>query len=154
MSWVVSFSPDCEGTVEAVIDIGCDEIPVENGQIVDLLCLGPEDDSTSSADSGSDDSSSGDDLEGFLDGGSSDDSGSSDSSSGDSSSDVFGNCIGEFVTGKAYIPAYNNTLRAQKLSCGVADAIGNIGIKLVRNLPTDVVGFEAIDVNWHILFFL
>ncbi len=43
VSWEVIFSPDCEGTVEAVIDIGCDLIPVENGQIVDLECEDDDD---------------------------------------------------------------------------------------------------------------
>ena len=38
VSWDVFFTPDCEGTVVAVIDIGCDVIVVENGQLVELDC--------------------------------------------------------------------------------------------------------------------
>ncbi len=50
VSWEVIFLPDCEGTVEAVIDIGCDLIPVENGQIVELECGDDDDDDDDSDD--------------------------------------------------------------------------------------------------------
>ena len=42
VSWEVIL-PGCEEDVTAVIDIGCDVIPVENGQIVSLNCVAPGD---------------------------------------------------------------------------------------------------------------
>ena len=53
--------------------------------------------------------------------------------------------VGEFCAGQANIPADDQALCAKELGRGVADSIHDVGIQLVRDLPTDVVGLEAVD---------
>ena len=53
---------------------------------------------------------------------------------------AIGDCVGEFGAGQTYVPPEHYFICFQELSGGIADAIGNFGIQLVRNLATDVVG--------------
>lgn len=41
VSWDASVPAGCEATVDAVIDIGCELVPVPNGQAVNLTCVTP-----------------------------------------------------------------------------------------------------------------
>ena len=63
---------------------------------------------------------------------------------------AFGDGIGQFRAGQANVAPEHNLLSFQELGGGVADAVGNVGVQLVRDLATDVVGLEAVNLDGHV----
>ena len=51
--------------------------------------------------------------------------------------------IGKLVACQPHVTADNHGLRIQKCAGGVANAVANIGVQFVGDLPTNVVGFET-----------
>ncbi len=49
----------------------------------------------------------------------------------------------------ANIAAQHDALRVQELGGGVADAIGNVRVELVRDAPANIIGLEAVDRDAH-----
>ena len=67
------------------------------------------------------------------------------------SCNAFGDSVGQLCAGQANVAPEHNLLSFQELGGGIADTIGDIGVQLVRDLATDVVGLEAVDFQCHVL---